>query len=227
MSQSENKKKVVGEKAVEYIEDKMTVGLGSGTTVYWMLKKLGEKVKDGFNVKGIPTSKRTEKWAKQFGIPLTNFSQVNEIDLAIDGANEIDPHANLIKGGGGSLLREKIVNDFADKLIIIADDSKLYDELGQGFLPVEIVPFGCEVTIKSIEKLGCKVKVRMSGEEVFITDNGNYIIDCQFDYIKDPIMLHHQLKSLTGVIETGLFCNMTDQLIIGYDKKVEILTPKT
>ncbi|MFD2627642.1 ribose 5-phosphate isomerase A [Oceanobacillus kapialis] len=223
MKTSELKKKIAGEKAVDSIENGMTIGLGSGSTVYWMLRKLKEKVDSGLNIKGIPTSKRTEGWAKEFGIPLTDFSETTKIDLAIDGANEIDTNLNLLKGGGGSLVREKIVNHLANRLIIIADDGKLCNQLGKHHLPVEVVPFGWKATARSLEQLGCSTTMRLQDEQVFISDNGNYIIDCHFGLIENPNKLHEQLKLLVGVIETGLFCNMTDLAIIGHEEKVELL----
>src|SRR4051812_22726633 len=149
------KKKAVGEKAVEFIRDNMVIGLGSGSTVYWMMKKLGELVSEGLSVKGVPSSVRTEGWAKEFGIPLVYFSEVSQLDLAIDGADEVDPEYNLIKGGGGSLLREKLVDAAADRLIIVVDDSKLVPTLGTFPLPVEVVPFGWEITAQRLAKLDC------------------------------------------------------------------------
>lgn len=216
-------KKHAGEKAIHYIKDGMTIGLGSGSTVYWTIKKLGELVQQGLNIKGIPSSRRTEGWAKEFGLPLTTFSEVQQLDVAIDGADEIDPHFNLTKGGGGSLVREKIVNAASSQLIIIVDDSKLVSQLGKFPLPVEVVPFGWEVTALNIAKLGCKPKLRMKENEVFISDNGNYILDCQFESIPSPNELHKSLKSLLGVVETGLFIDMTNIVIVGKTDGVKIL----
>ncbi|MGO4889198.1 ribose-5-phosphate isomerase RpiA [Anaerobacillus sp. MEB173] len=226
LSNVEEKKKAVGEKAVEYIQDGMTIGLGSGSTVYWMLKKLGEQVRNGFRVRGVPSSLRTEGWAKEFGIPLVYFSEVSRLDLAIDGADEIDPQFNLTKGGGGSLLREKLVNDAADKLIIVADDSKLVNQLGAFPLPVEVVPFGWENTARKIAKLGCTTNLRKRDGEVFVSNNGNYIVDCDFGVITDPATLHQQLKLLLGVVETGLFINMTDIVIVAEETDTKILEKK-
>ena len=219
----DEKKKEVGEKAVEYIKDGMTLGLGSGSTVYWMLKKLGERVKEGLTVKGVPSSLRTEGWAKEFGIPLTTLSESQRLDLAIDGADEVDPSFNLTKGGGGSLLREKLVNDAAEQLIIVVDDSKLVDRLGAFPLPVEIVPFGWENTAEKIAGLQCQPKLRRENDEIFVTNNGNYIVDCKFDGISDPHALHRNLKLILGVIETGLFINMTDIVLVSGESGVKIL----
>lgn len=207
-------KKAAGEKAAEFIEEGMVVGLGSGSTVYWMLKKLGELVEQGLNIKGIPTSLQTETWAKEFKIPLTDFSDVRHIDVAIDGADEIDPDFNMTKGGGGALVREKIVDAHAKKLIIVADESKLVEELGKFQLPVEVLAFGWQLTADNIAELGAKPALREKSGSVFISDNGNYILDCAFGSIPDPEHLHKNLKQLLGVVETGLFVGMADTVIL-------------
>ena len=216
-------KKAAGEKAVEYIKDGMIIGLGSGSTVYWTLKKLGELVEQGLNVKGIPSSLRTEGWAKDFKIPLTDFSEVQSLDLAIDGADEIDPQFNLTKGGGGSLVREKIVDANAKKLIIVADESKMVPQLGKFPLPVEVLKFGWEVTAKQIAELGAKPVLREREGSVFISNNGNFILDCHFNVITDPEKLHYELKQMLGVVETGLFINLTDTIIIAGEKEVKVI----
>lgn len=216
-------KKTAGEKAVEYIEDGMVIGLGSGSTVYWTLKKLGELVEQGLNIKGIPSSLRTEGWAKDFNIPLTDFSEVQVLDLAIDGADEIDPNFNLTKGGGGSLVREKMVNAHAKKLIIIADQSKMVDELGKFPLPVEVLQFGWQVTAQKIAELGAKPVLRERDGSTFVSNNANYILDCEFNSIPDPEKLHHSLKQLLGVVETGLFVNMTDTVILAGAKGAKVI----
>lgn len=214
-NQIEENKKIAGENAVQYIKDGMTIGLGSGSTIYWTLKKLGELVGQGLNVKGIPSSIRTENLAKEFGIPLTSFSEVQQLDLAIDGADEVDQNFNLIKGGGGSLVREKIVCAASKQLVIVVDESKVVQKIGTYPLPIEVVPFGWEVTSERISSLGCIPKLRMHHNEVFISNNGNYILDCKFDFISKPLSLHQELKQLLGVVETGLFIGMTDKVIIG------------
>nr|WP_095742971.1 ribose-5-phosphate isomerase RpiA [Sediminibacillus massiliensis] len=220
-------KKAAGEEAVKYIKDGMVVGLGSGSTVNWMLKKLGERIKtEGLKITGIPTSLKTERLAKELGIPLTDFSDMEKIDVAIDGADEVDQHFNLLKGGGGSLVREKIVDAIADELIVIIDDSKRVDQLGAFPLPVEVVPFGWQVTANRIAELGCDPVLRKKDGEVFVSDNGNYILDCRFDHILDPEDLHKQLKSLVGVVETGLFTGMADKVISGVDGRPKETTRK-
>ena len=207
-------KKAAAEQAVEYVEDGMVLGLGSGTTVYWMLKRLGELVDQGLNIKGIPSSLRTAGWAEEFGISLTDFSEVETLDLAIDGADEIDPAFQLTKGGGGSLVREKLVNAHAKQVIIIADQSKMVDRLGKFPLPVEVLQFAWKRTADKIEALGAKPVLRERDGEVFVSNNGNYILDCAFESIEDPRALHNQLKLLLGVVETGLFIDMTDKVIL-------------
>lgn len=207
-------KKAAAELAVEYVEDGMVLGLGSGTTVYWLLKRLGELVDQGLNIKGIPSSLRTEGWAKEFGIPLTDFSEVEMLDLAIDGADEIDPDFQLTKGGGGSLVREKLVNAHARQVIIIADGSKMVDRLGNFPLPVEVLQFAWQRTADKIAALGATPVLRERDGEVFVSNNGNYILDCAFGSIEDPRALHKELKLLLGVVETGLFIDMTDKVIL-------------
>ncbi|WP_026569490.1 ribose 5-phosphate isomerase A [Sediminibacillus sp. JSM 1682029] len=220
----EEKKRRAGEKAVEYIEDGMTIGLGSGSTVYWMMKKLGERIKQGLEIKGVPSSLRTEAWAQDFGIPLATFAEINRLDLTIDGADEVDPDFQLIKGGGGSLLREKLVADAAKKLIIIVDESKQVRKLGSFPLPVEIVRFGWENTTRKLSSLGCTPKLRKTEDgEVFVTNNDNYIVDCAFEAMGDPAAVHRELKLTLGVVETGLFLNRTNKVIVGRKSGVEIL----
>lgn len=224
LNASDIMKKAAGEKAAEYVEDGMVLGLGSGSTVYWLLKKLGERVQQGLTIKGIPSSIRTEGWAKEFNIPLTDFSEVPLLDLAIDGADEVDPDFNLTKGGGGSLLREKLVDIQAKQLIIIADESKLVGQLGEFPLPVEVVPFGWETTAERIAGLGCTPILRKKNGDIFITNNGNYILDCKFEAISNPKELHKQLKLVLGVVETGLFIDMTNTVIIAGQDGVKVLT---
>lgn len=223
MNNNERNKQVVGKKAVKFIEDGMVVGLGTGSTVYYMLEALGERVEKGLKIKGIPTSIKTEEIAKEFKIPLQDQSQVTNIDLALDGADEVDPNFNLIKGGGGSLLREKIIGSRVKQLIILIDESKRVDTLGNFGLPIEVVPFCWELTKKDIEALGGKAILRKEKEKgkVFVTDNGNYILDYDFGKIKDPKNLHERLKLITGVVETGLFYDMVSKVLIGSAGEVE------
>ncbi len=211
-----NLKQLAGEYAANLVKDGMKVGLGTGSTVYWTIQKLGERVKEGLSFQAVPTSKETEVLAKQLNISLISLNDIQSLDLTIDGADEIDANLQLIKGGGGALLREKIVANSSKELIIIADESKLVTHLGTFPLPVEIIPFSWKQTERKIQSLGCQTTLRLKNNETFITDNNNMIIDCIFPHnITNPTNLHTQLKMITGVVETGLFVNMTSKAIIG------------
>ncbi|MED2836506.1 ribose 5-phosphate isomerase A [Bacillus wiedmannii] len=212
-----NFKQLAGEYAANLVKDGMKVGLGTGSTVYWTIQKLGERVKEGLSFQAVPTSKETEVLAKQLNISLISLNDdVQSLDLTIDGADEIDANLQLIKGGGGALLREKIVATSSKELIIIADESKLVTHLGTFPLPVEIIPFSWKQTERKIQSLGCQTTLRLKNNETFITDNNNVIIDCVFPHnISNPANIHTQLKMITGVVETGLFVNMTSKAIVG------------
>ncbi len=208
-----NAKQLVGEKATEYIKDGMIVGLGTGSTAYWAIQKIGQLVRDGLKIQGVPTSKATEQMARELNIPLLEMADVKHIDVTIDGADEFDPNKQLIKGGGGALLREKIVASITKFYICIADDSKSSDVLGSFPLPVEVTPFAWEITRYQLEQLGCTPKLRMNGEKPFITDNQNYILDCKFERIDNPVELTTMLNQIPGVVENGLFTNMANIII--------------
>lgn len=211
-----NLKQLVGEYAANFVKDGMNIRLGTGSTVYWTIQKLGQLVQDGLYFQAVPTSKETEVLAKQLNIPLISLNNVQSLDLTIDGADEIDSDLQLIKGGGGALLREKIVASSSKELIIIADESKLVARLGNFPLPVEIIPFSWKQTESKIQSLGCQTTLRIKNNGTFITDNNNMIIDCIFpNHISNPANLHEQLKMITGVVDSGLFINMTKKAIIG------------
>ncbi|MGP4038894.1 ribose-5-phosphate isomerase RpiA [Gracilibacillus sp. D59] len=208
-------KKLAGEKAVEYVKEGMILGLGTGSTVYWSLLKLAEMVKKGLDIKGVPTSQNTEKLAIELGIPLVSLSSINQVDLTIDGADEVNPNFELIKGGGGALLREKMVASISQSFIIVVDETKYVTNLGEFPLPVEIVPFSWELTSKQIGALGCEPKLRSKNNTPFITDNGNYILDCYFEKIQDASKLNATLNMIPGVVENGLFVHLADTIVIG------------
>lgn len=210
-----NTKQLAAEKAVTYIKNGMTVGLGTGSTAYYAIQKIGQLVKEGLEITAIATSLQSESLAKELGITLTNFADTMQLDITIDGADEIDEDLQLIKGGGGALLREKIVAAATKYYIIVADEKKQVKHLGAFPLPVEIVPFGYQSTLKKIESLGCTPDLRKKDSSVFTTDNGNFIADCLFGSMSDPAALEKKIRSITGVVETGLFINMTDLVIIG------------
>jgi ribose 5-phosphate isomerase A len=213
----EELKKLAAEKAVDEIKDGMIVGLGTGSTMKYTLKKLGELVRKGLKIQGIATSIKTKRIAQEEGIPLTTIDVNPEIDITIDGADEVDGSLNLIKGGGGALTREKIIAFCSKKVVIIIDDSKIVKALGIDFpLPVEVVKFGWTSTKKALESFGCEVVRReiIQGEP-YITDNGNYILDCDFEYIAEPEQLEKQINNIPGVVENGLFINLAHQVIVG------------
>ncbi|WP_143069285.1 ribose-5-phosphate isomerase RpiA [Paenibacillus sp. OV219] len=208
-------KRAAAEKAAEYVRDGMIVGLGTGSTAYWVIQKLGEMTKNGLSMKAVATSTPSELLAEELGITLVRLSEIDEIDLTIDGADEIDGEWNLIKGGGGALLREKIIASASKELIIIADESKVVQQLGRFPLPIEIVQFGHELTLRKLASYGCIPRLRMQGEEPFVTDNGNYIVDCEFGKIDQPRELHTELNMIPGVVENGMFINLASKVIIG------------
>jgi ribose 5-phosphate isomerase A len=209
-------KKQAAEKAVEDIKDGMIVGLGSGSTVFYALEKISEKLKSGElkNIIGISSSTDTEKKAVQFGIPLTTFNDNPIIDLTIDGADEADPELNLIKGGGGALLREKIIAQASKKLIIIIDETKLSDKLGEKWaVPIEVLQFAMNSEKLFLESLGAKISLRKKNGETFITDEGNIIIDANFGVIEDVKKLTDLINQRAGIVEHGIFAGMTDKII--------------
>jgi ribose 5-phosphate isomerase A len=215
-----NEKQEVGEKAVEYVKDGMVVGLGTGSTVFYSIKKLGQLVQQGLSIKGVPTSEQTKHLAIELGIPLVSFDEIVQIDVAIDGADEVDPDLNLIKGGGGALLREKIIAAAAKTFIVVADSDKDVDTLGTFPLPIEVVPFGYEMTVKHIRELGGSHKLRQKDGAPFMTDNGNYIVDSSFLEITHPRELEKNLNLIPGVVENGLFVGMADIVITIKDKRL-------
>ena len=219
-----NPKQRAGEKATEYIKDGMVVGLGTGSTAYYAIKRIGELVKEGLEIIGIPTSSQTEKIAKEFGVKLSTLNEHPVVDLTIDGADEVDPNLNLIKGMGGALLREKIVAVNSKMEIIVADYTKVVTMLGtRSPLPVEVLPFSWKVSSQHLSELNCKVELRFSEGRPFITDNGNFILDCKFEKIEEPYQLEKDINAIPGVIENGLFPNIADKAVIGYDDRAETI----
>ncbi|MEK7729674.1 MAG: ribose-5-phosphate isomerase RpiA [candidate division KSB1 bacterium] len=202
--------------AVEYVQNKMLVGLGSGSTAEHALRFLSERIKQGLRITGVPSSLATAKLARRLKIPLvTDEAAFKKIDVTIDGADEVDAQFNLIKGGGGALTREKIVASRSDRVIIIVDENKLVPQLGKFPLPVEVLPFGWQSTAALLKALGARVALREKEGKPFRTDNGNFILDCKFRSIADPATLAAQIKALTGVVEVGLFIGLADLIIVG------------
>ena len=216
LSPNERAKFLCAEKATEFVFSGMKVGLGTGSTAYWLVKHLGRKVRDeGLNIKGVPTSLKTSELAKSEGIPLSTLDEAGWLDITIDGADEISPSFNLIKGGGGAHLREKIVAMASNKMIVIADSSKKVAELGSFPLPLEVIRYGCELTkiqvVQYLTQNGYKdprVMYRMSKDKRFITDEGNFILDLYLNFISDEGTLSNDLNLIPGVVENGLFVNI-------------------
>jgi ribose 5-phosphate isomerase A len=218
-------KRHAAERAIAEVENHMVLGLGSGSTATMALEILAVRVADGLAVTGIPTSERTASVARRLGIPLTDFDENRRIDLTIDGADQIEKDTlSLIKGLGGALLREKIVASASDRMIVVADRSKLVPRLGfQTPLPVEIVPFGWQTAIERLAELGCSSALRRNGGAPFVTDGGNYIADCRFETIADAAALEARLAGTVGVIESGLFVGLASQAFLGRADGVDIL----
>jgi len=192
--------------AADLVQEGTTIGLGSGSTFLFVLERLGERVKGGLKVQGVATSKATADAAQSAGITLLELDAVERLDLAIDGADEVDPQKNLIKGGGGAHVRERIVAAAAKEMVVVIDDKKLVAVLGKAFqLPIEVLPFGWKQTERRIAATGCKPALRQQDGQPFVTDNGNYVLDCKFDGIDDPAWLDEHLNALVGVVDHGLF----------------------
>ncbi len=211
-------KKMAAAAAVEYVKDGMVVGLGTGSTASPAIRLIAEQ---GLKIHGIPTSQVSADLARSLGIPLLSVAEVRRIDLTIDGADEIDPQGNLIKGGGGALLREKVVASITDCEIIIADDSKNVPVLGQFPLPVEVVPFAAPLLIHRLTAFGCVPELRRRGGKTFVTDNGNYILDCAFGKIEQPGALEQELRRLPGVVESGLFVGLAHRIITASEHGID------
>ncbi|MGB0910266.1 MAG: ribose-5-phosphate isomerase RpiA, partial [Nitrospirales bacterium] len=211
-----NLKQAAAEKSLEFIHDGNIVGLGTGSTVRYLLEALARRMKEGLRIHGVPTSQETATLAMQLNIPLLNDDDAWEIDVAIDGADEVDPHWNLIKGGGGALLREKIIAANAKKFVVIVDEAKQVSALGLSFpLPVEVIPFGWQNTARKIEQLGYQGTLRQKNGQTVVTDNHNHILDLKGTEIVHPSEAERQLLAIPGVVEVGLFVNMTAVLVVG------------
>ena len=224
------KKIRAAEKALEFVETGMKIGLGSGSTANEFIKLLSLKNKEGFDIEGVVTSQDTENLAKELNIPLTSLQEVKSLDITIDGTDEVDSNLSLIKGGGGALLREKIVAYNSEKLIIIADDSKKVDKLGNFKLPVEVSIYEDSATnlkiLRKLEEVGYygSSSIRKSQNTNFITDSGNYIYDFSLGSIDEPYIVDQLLNSIPGVIGHGLFIDLADIVIIANEESVEILS---
>ncbi|MCZ2328349.1 ribose-5-phosphate isomerase RpiA [Bartonella sp. F02] len=225
-------KKKAATEALEFIQDGMRLGIGTGSTVNEFIRLLGERVTEGLRVIGVATSYRSEKLCRDFGIPLATLDQFPELDLTIDGADEIGPKMTLIKGGGGALLREKIVATASHSMLVIADETKVVKTLGSFALPIEVNPFGITATRKAIEKIlnnldfSGKVTLRMNGESPFVTDGGHFILDAFLGHIMQPKLLSSALLEVPGVVEHGLFLELASHSIIAMKSgEIKVLKP--
>ncbi len=213
----EDLKQQAGERAAELVTDGMKVGLGTGSTVHYTLLALGRRVKEeGLDIVGVPTSVRTERTSLEVGIPLGDLDELGRLDITIDGADEVDPHLNLIKGLGGALVREKIVAAHTRELVIIVDSSKMVEVLGtRSPLPVEVFKMGHKRLHSALADLGCAPALRMDDDgSPFVSDNGNYIYDCRFERIPRPHDLEMEINNVIGVVQNGLFLDMATRVVV-------------
>jgi ribose 5-phosphate isomerase A len=221
MDVRDREKQIAARAAVELVQSGNIVGLGSGSTATYAVQYLAERVRKGLKILGIPTSQRTKQLAEQLGIPLTTLDEHDQIDIDFDGADEIDSQLNLIKGGGGALLREKIIASASKRFIVMADSTKQVHHLGEFPLPVEVIPFAQSLIAKRIAALGAKVSLRnYAYGNPYVTDEGHHILDCTFGKIADPPALAEKLRAIPGVVEHGLFIGMADMALIGRDREV-------
>ena len=227
----EELKRAAAERAVaEYVESGMVLGLGTGSTAAFVIRRLGGLISSGEleGVRGVATSARTAALAEEVGVPLVTLAEARPA-VTIDGADEIGPGLALIKGGGGSLLREKIVAHATERsggLVVVADGSKLVDSLGEFPLPVEVEPFGWEATLQDLASLGCEPELRMERKTPFVTDGGHYTVDCRFDSITDPAGLEREIKSIPGALECGLFVGLARTAVVSRPDGTEVIEAK-
>jgi len=213
-------KEATARASIRFVHDGAIVGLGSGSTATDVIRLLGERVRAGLKIRGVPTSRRTGELATTLGIALTTFHQIQEIDVTIDGADEFDSQLSLIKGGGGALLHEKVVASASRQLVIVADSSKQVPVLGKFPLPVEVIAFAEPLVKKKIEALGATVKLRQSNGRPFVTDEGHHILDCSFGKIPDPPSLARKLSEMPGIVEHGLFIGMASVVLLASGNQV-------
>ena len=222
MEDAQHEKYLAAKEAVEFVEEGMILGLGTGSTASFAIAEIGKMVEGGLSVKAVPTSSRTEEQARAAGIELISIDDVDEIDLTIDGTDEFDGNLNLIKGGGGALLKEKMVARITDRQIIIADSTKKVDRLGAYRIPVEVLPFTVHYVKRMIDASGGTGHIRMSGGEFYVTDERNYIIDADFGLMDDPYSVSDYLNDIEGVVCNGLFLDMAEMVIIGKGDGIEV-----
>jgi ribose 5-phosphate isomerase A len=226
MDSRDHAKELAAQRALEFITDGMVVGLGTGSTATHFIRLLGARVQTGLKIRGIPSSQSSETLAKSLLIPIIDFAQTSRIDVTVDGADEIAPGLALLKGGGGALLREKIVASASQKFIVVADSSKIVEHLGKFPLPVEVIPMAAPLVAAKLSALKIRAQVRQqsSGGD-YITDEGNLILDCDCGPILDPPALAREIRAIVGVVEHGLFLNMADLAIVSSESEISLLRP--
>jgi ribose 5-phosphate isomerase A len=216
---AEHLKQLAAQRAVDFVSDGQTVGLGTGSTAAFAIQGLAARIQTGLKIRGVATSLQTENLARRLGIPLLDFNDVSKLDITIDGADQIDPNFDMIKGGGGALTREKLVARISDVEVIVVDQSKQVVTLGGGFpVPVEVVPFGWRLAARLLSDLGSVPRLRETGGTPVVTDNGNWIIDSDFGRIEDPPNLEKHIKLLPGIVESGLFIGLADVMVVGSEE---------
>ncbi|MCD2425205.1 ribose-5-phosphate isomerase RpiA [Niabella pedocola] len=213
-------------KAVSFVKPGQVVGLGTGSTAYFAIQEIGKMVREGLEIRAIPTSEATRQLAEKWNIPLTDINDISTIDVTIDGADEFNSRLQLIKGGGGALLREKIVASITGTQVIIADASKQVEKLGAFRVPIEVIPFAANVVTRKLSALNGEASLRAKNDSTYITDQGNNILDVDFGLIDDPAALAKALDHITGIVEHGLFIDLADYVIVGKGDQVEIIAAK-
>lgn len=226
MNWTKEAKQAVGQKAADLVKDEMVIGLGTGSTATCFIDSLIKRCQQGLRIEAIATSRRSQQQAINGGIPMVDINSVSSLDMCFDGADEIDPQKRMIKGGGGALLREKIVASMSKEMVVIIDESKCVEKLGKFPLPIEIIPFGYRGVVAKLEKMGYTGQVRMeSGNYKYVTDSGHFIYDAAIlPRHEDPEVIHQEIINIPGVVETGFFFNLAGRVLIGKtDGTVELI----
>lgn len=225
---NDQEKEAAARASLQFVKDGQVLGLGTGSTATHFIHLLGEQVKNGLRVRGIPTSVRSRELAQSLGIPLTTLDECQEIAVTVDGADEVDPDLRLIKGGGGALLREKIVASATKQMVVVADATKQVQKLGKFPLPVEVIKFAQALVAKRISALGAQVQLRTGADgKPFLTDENNHILDCRFGEIQDPVALARQLSDMPGVVEHGLFIGFASVVLVARGSEIVELRAAT